>query len=233
LADRRENRTEVLAVSRAGQPFIEPDRLVGSLSRLKQMTKIEAWFCANSGCRTAKEQLKMINLSKNKHETGRSAFTLIEIIVVMVILSIVALLAVPMLSSAADTQVRAAANMIAADLEYAKSMAIGRQQNYSVVFDVSNDSYQICDSGGTVIAHPVKVGFTFVIDFPGDSRLNRVDIAVADFDASQTITFDYLGSPYSAAGTANPLNNGQITLAAGNFTMIITVQPVTGYIIIQ
>ena len=63
-----------------------------------------------------------------EEETGRSllgsrsGFTLIEVIIVMVIISIVALTALPMMSSASSVQIRSAASMIAADLEYAKSM---------------------------------------------------------------------------------------------------------------
>lgn len=163
----------------------------------------------------------------------RDAFTLIELIVVMVILSIAAMLAVPMISSAADVQVRSAANMIAADLDYAKSMAISRQQYYSVVFDSANESYEVHDKDGNVIEHPVKTGFLFEVDLQSDSRLSRVDIVSADFDSQTSVTFDYLGSPYSGTGTGNPLNSGQITLQAGSFSMTITVEPMTGYVTIQ
>jgi len=162
----------------------------------------------------------------------RNAFTFIELIVVMVILSIAALLAIPMISSAADVQVRSAANMIAADLDYAKSMAISRQQNYSVVFDPANDSYEVRDASGNVIDHPIKAGSPFKVELQSDSRLSRVDITGADFDpdSQTTVTFDYLGSPYNGSGAA--LNSGQITLQAGSFSMTITVEPMTGYVTI-
>lgn len=166
----------------------------------------------------------------------RDAFTLIELIVVMVILSIAAMLAIPMISSAADVQVRSAANMIAADLDYAKSMAISRQQYYSVVFDPANESYEVHDKDGNVIDHPVKTGFLFEVDLQSDSRLSRVDIVSADFDSQASVTFDYLGSPYSGSypDTVNPLNNReQIELQAGSFSMTITVEPMTGYVTIQ
>ncbi len=165
----------------------------------------------------------------------KNAFTLVELIVVMVILAIAAMLAVPMISSAADVQVRSAANMIAADLDYAKSMAISRQQYYSVVFDSANESYEVHNSGGTVIDHPIKAGSNFKVDLRSDSRLSRVDIFNADFDpeSQPAVSFDYLGSPYSGTGTANPLNSGQITLQAGSFSMTVTVEPMTGYVTIQ
>ena len=173
----------------------------------------------------------MKTLPKNELKIAKKAFTLIELIVVMVIIAIAAVLAVPMISSAADVQVRSAANMIAADLEYAKSMAISRQQNHSVIFDPANESYEVRDASGTVISHPVKAGSDFVVDLQADSRLSRVDIVSADFDSQTTVTFDYLGSPYNA--TASPLNSGQISLQAGSFTMTVNVEPMTGYVTVQ
>lgn len=159
------------------------------------------------------------------------AFTLAELIIVVVIISIAALLAVPMISSAADSQVRSAANMIAADLEYAKSMAISRQEDYSVVFDVGSNSYEIQDESGSVIDHPVKVETFFSVTISDDSRLGDVVLNSAVFDSTSTVTFDYLGTPSNGSGT--PLNSGSIVLEAGDFSMTITVQPVTGFLTIQ
>lgn len=152
-----------------------------------------------------------------------SGFTIIEIIIVVVILAIAALAAVPMMSSAASLQIRSAANMIAADLEYAKSMAISRGKNFSVVFDENTDSYRIEDQDG-VISHPVKKGFNYEIDFRNDGRLSKVDITNANFNTVQTVTFDCLGSP---------IDGGTVTLQADGNTKTITVEPITGFISIQ
>ena len=171
---------------------------------------------------------------KNSNTKNRNAgaFTLIEIIIVMVILVIAAMLAVPMVSSAAGMQLQSAANILSADLEYAKSLAITRQRSYSVVFNVGNNSYEIHDSDG-VITHPMQSSKPFSVDFDADSRLNRVEITDADIDGVATITFDYLGSPYSGSGTTTPLNSGVVTLQADTITMTVNVEPVTGYITVQ
>jgi len=161
----------------------------------------------------------------------RSGFTIIELLIVVVIIAIAALTVVPMVSSAASMQIRSAANMVAADLEYAKSMAISRGQYISVVFNEATESYQIEDQNGDVIQHPVKKGFLYTMDFRNDSRLDRVEIVSANFDATNSIKFDYLGSPYNGGGAA--LNSGVITLRAGSFTRTVTVEPVTGYISIS
>ena len=153
-----------------------------------------------------------------------NGFTLIEIIIVVVIIAIAALTVVPMMSSAATVQIRSAANMIAGDLEYARSMAISRGQNYSVVFDPSADSYRIEDQDGNVIQHHVKKGFDYIIDFQNDSRLNKVDITNVNFNATPSIQFDCLGSPDSG---------GTVSLQAGVTTVTITAEHVTGFISIQ
>lgn len=166
-------------------------------------------------------------------EARRGGFTLVEILVVVVILAIAAMMAIPMMSSASSVQLRSAANMIAADLEYAKSMAISTGQNFSVVFDEAAESYSIEDQNGSVVGHPVKKGFDYTIDFSSDARLSEVDILDADFDSTSTVTFDYLGSPYSGSGTGNPLNSGVIRLKADDFSRTITVEPVTGFVSIS
>jgi len=157
----------------------------------------------------------------------RSGFTLIEILIVVVIIAIAAMTAIPMMTSAASMQIRSAANMVAADLEYAKSMAIARGQKFSVVFDKDTDSYSIKDQTGSVIEHPVKKGSNYIIGFR-DKGLDKVDITDVDFNGTSTVKFDYLGSPYDA--DTSPLNRGVIKLQAGGKTITITVEPVTGFI---
>lgn len=170
----------------------------------------------------------------------QEGFTLIEIIIVVVILSVAAFLTVPLVSNAADIQVRAAANRIAADLDYTKGLAITQQKRYAIVFNKTDESYEIREDPfgiNDVIDHPVNPG-SFVVDFTG-SDLDRVDLVDADFDSgasvSNVITFDYLGSPYSGtSGTA--LVNGLITLQdnqSGNFTLYVKIEPVTGYVTID
>ena len=121
-------------------------------------------------------------------------------------------------------QIRSATNLIAADLEYAKSMAISRGQNYSVVFDKSANSYQIEDHDGNVIQHPVKKGFPYVMDFSKDKRLGKVDITDVDFNGASSVEFNCLGSP---------IDGGTITLNVEGAAAKVTVEPVTGYISIS
>jgi prepilin-type N-terminal cleavage/methylation domain-containing protein len=164
-------------------------------------------------------------------------FTLVEIMVVVVILALAAWAAVPMFSGAAQMQVQSAANMLASDLEFAKSMAISRQEKYGLVFHTDTESYDVvhvdANNVANIIMHPVKIGFPYTIDYRSDSRLNKVDLNAASFDGTNTIYFDYLGSPYNGNSPAAPLNSGSVTLQGGGMTITVIVEPVTGYIRIQ
>lgn len=184
-------------------------------------------------------------LDSNSNNSGRSrcnrqcgytynafcgGFTLIEIIIVVVILALTGMMIVPMINSAGSVQLGTAANVIAADMEYAKSMAISRGQFYSVEFDKTTESYRIKDQAGAVISHPVKKGFDYIVDFKNDGRLNKVDISDVSFNGTSEIKFDYLGSPYD--GDDSALNSGVVTLQSGDSTITVVVEPVTGLITI-
>lgn len=179
----------------------------------------------------AQRMVKMFAKKYGSKIAGCCGFTLVEIMIVVVILVIAAMIVVPIAGSASSVQIRSAANVIVADIEYAKSMAITKGQKYSVAFNTSADSYQIEDQNGVVIGHPVRKGFNYVMNFHNDSRLNKVDIVSTDFDSTEVVKFDYLGSPYN--GSNSPLNSGTISLQAGATIITITVQPVTGFVTIE
>jgi type II secretion system protein H len=167
----------------------------------------------------------------------QNGFTMIELMVVLAIIAIAAAIVVPIASSAGSMQLRAAVTMVAADLEYAKSMSISRGQRYSVVFDASGEKYWIVSGDvytvDNAIAHPLKPQARYVVDFPHDSRLSGVDIASVNFDGASTVSFDYLGIPYSVDVAASPaalVDHGLITLQAGGATRTVRVEAVTGYI---
>jgi general secretion pathway protein H len=162
---------------------------------------------------------------------ARAGFTMVEILIVIVIIAIAAMIAIPMASSADSLQVCSAANTVGADLEYAKSMAIKTGQIFSVVFDENTESYRIENQDGDVIEHPVKKGFDYVVDLRAGGRLDKVDIVSVNFDLSSEVKFDYLGSPYNGGGGG--LNSGVVSLKAGDATATVSVEPVTGFILIS
>jgi prepilin-type N-terminal cleavage/methylation domain-containing protein len=160
-------------------------------------------------------------------------FTMVEILIVVVILAVAAMIVVPTLSSAADMQVRSAANSIAADLDYARGLAITRQKNYTVVFDSGAESYEIWDeTAGELIKNPLT-NQNFTVDIDADSRLRQVDINSADFDGDVSITFNYLGAPFDSGGGTMDVGTITIQDKSAAFKLYVHVEAATGYVTID
>jgi prepilin-type N-terminal cleavage/methylation domain-containing protein len=150
----------------------------------------------------------------------RSGFTLIEVIIAVVILSIVAAVTVPSWSTASDTsQALAAVRIVAADLEYAQSVAITYRKSVTVTFDVDDDSYTVKDASG-FLTHPFRKD-DFEVAMDDMSGTEEAEISAAEFGspATATLVFDETGTP-TAGGT--------VKIQAGNATHTITVSGATG-----
>jgi prepilin-type N-terminal cleavage/methylation domain-containing protein len=159
-------------------------------------------------------------------------FTLVEIIAVVVILAIAALIAVPAFSGAAEMQGKAAADKLAADIEYAKSLAVTTQRVHRVTFDVNAESYDIRDmSTDTIVTDPVRKA-PFTVAYATDQRLSSVKLQSASFGGGSSIQFDATGTPQDSGDTAIGAT-GTVVLAAKGQTFTIRVEPVTGYVTIQ
>ena len=152
-----------------------------------------------------------------------NGFTLVELLIVVVIIGIAAMISIPIMSSGGNMQLSSAANMIVADLEYAKSIAITRQEEFTVFFDSNNDSYEVQDANGVVILHPVSKR-PYRIDFPTSQRMSLVGIDVPSF----TVTFDSLGSPSSGGVVGLSLKG-----SGGGTIIQVIVEPVTGFVSIS
>ena len=69
-----------------------------------------------------------MSLRKHKYRETRTGLTLLEVITVLAIIMLMAFLAVPFRSRAAEVRLRSAASMIVSDMEYVKNLAISSQQ---------------------------------------------------------------------------------------------------------
>jgi Tfp pilus assembly protein FimT len=174
-----------------------------------------------------------MSLQRHKVKKTRTGLTLLEVIIVLAVIMLVAFLVVPLRSQAAEVRLRSAASVIVSDLEYIKNLAINSRQYYSMIFDHDDQSfmYKVCDSEG-IIDHPLRAGLPFEVHFSQDRRLRQI-LGKADFDSTQAVTFDYLGSPYSGTGTRTPLLSGQIFMQFGKLKLTVYVEPVTGYVSVR
>ncbi len=174
-----------------------------------------------------------MSLRGHKLKKTRTGLTLLEVVAVLAVIMLMAFLAVPFRSRAAEARLRSAASVIVSDLEYIKNLAINSRQYYSMIFDYDDQSfmYKVCDSEG-IIEHPLSAGLPFEVHFSRDRRLRQI-LGKADFDSTRIITFDYLGSPYSGIGTRTPLLSGQIFMQTGELKLVVYVEPVTGYVSVR
>lgn len=166
-------------------------------------------------------------------------FTLVEILVVVVIIGIAAAVVMPQLSGRDDLKAAAAARVVMADLIYAQNRAISTQQTQYVAFDLANKNYALLTGWlpQVFVRHPVNKT-DFVVRFSSTSNpgLRDVTLFSADFDDKTGIAFDPIGAPVGVAadGTTAPLvDQGQVVVKAGTYTLTVTVEPYTGEINVQ
>jgi len=161
----------------------------------------------------------------------RAAHTLIEVLVVVLVLMIIAGIVIPTLLSGQDSQVCAAARIVASDLETARSMAVTTLVPHSLVFNDTLTAYKVvanyADEGfdaAVAVDHPVKAGSAYMVLLAAQGGMTGVRVTSADFGGEAFVTFDSQGEPSSP---------GTVSLAAGVFLMDVSVEALTGNIAVS
>jgi prepilin-type N-terminal cleavage/methylation domain-containing protein len=156
---------------------------------------------------TQNSEFRIQNLS-NK------AFTLLELILVIVITAILSVVVIPNVFSGYSTvRTSTAIRKIADDIRYCREEAIATRKRCRIQFNTGNNSYTVY-LDGTVMPHPVNQG-NFVVDLGSDITLTSVSFT------GDSLSFNKFG---------NPAEGGTITL---NGSRYITVESETGTLDIQ
>ncbi len=165
---------------------------------------------------------------KSRQPQSRAAFTLAEILIVCLVIVISALVIVPNIGSASNTQAVSAAAVLHSDLEVTRSLALTTQVPYSLVFSPDLQSYKVIANytgtlytSTTAVNHPVNIGQTYEVKLANLNKMSLVTVTNVNFGNLTYVTFDSLGTPSSA---------GTITLQGGAVTMVVTVQSLTGVV---
>ena len=196
---------------------------------------------------------RMFANQRNAH--AAAAFTLVEILVVVVILGIAAAVIVPQMGTRDDLRVDGARRMLMADLIYAQNRSISTQTRHFVVFNNTTypHTYRIvtnlstANPNGTPVQHPVTHADDFQIVFGGNAPdntpniprgLEMVRLGDVKFEGNHNvICFDELGGPYfydapTGTSTATSTSGGsKIDITCGTFTRSVTIEPYTGEVL--
>lgn len=170
--------------------------------------------------------------SKINNRKSKSAFTLIEVLIVVTIIGIAGAIIVPHMLTAGTMGVQAAARMVIADLLYAQNEAIANQQPRQVVFNVAENSYRLAtgsDGTGSTISVDWKGGDVenYEIDFDRETgRFGRMKIKSADFGGQPYVAFDPLGSPSSGGTVELEFQDTIYRVKVAGFTGRVTVEKV-------
>ena len=146
------------------------------------------------------------------------AFTLIELVLVLVIIGIMGAIAMPKYASAVSRyRADAAARRIASDLGYARSLAIATSTSTSVQFHCDTSTYQIA-----AVADPDHGG-VFTVALANDPYLASFSSATAVSNAF-IVTYNGYGIP-----TSTPT----IVVTSGSTSRTVTIAPDIGTATVQ
>lgn len=173
--------------------------------------------------------------SQSRPRVRRLAFTLVEILAVVVILGIAAAIILPQMGNRDDLRCASMARALMADLVYAQSRAVSTQRRHYVRFDVANNRYEVLDQltpSERLVTHPVdKTPFQVSIGPARGDELAEVVFASVSFDTHPVLVFDELGTPHAYdpdAQSSSAMVAGSINLQSNAYTMTITVEPYSG-----
>jgi Tfp pilus assembly protein FimT len=164
----------------------------------------------------------------------RKSFTLVELVIIIVITSILAVACFVAISSYQTQYLRAAAERIVNDLRDAKNQALSSTKWTGVIFQLPPaNTYSVYTTDGTsdtLIKSPQDPGRDFTVNVAGDYP--GVSISGANFDGGNKVEFSPLGVPYPDKSGSALAGTGIVTLSKGSATLTVDVDPQTGRVYI-
>ncbi|MFC1571385.1 Tfp pilus assembly protein FimT/FimU [Candidatus Margulisiibacteriota bacterium] len=165
---------------------------------------------------------------------SQRAFTLIELVMVIALLGILAVASFVAIGSFQSQHLNAAAERVAADLRYAKNLALTKTVWHGVIYNTGTEVYEIYQTDGTtdtLIKKPEDLNQDFSVDL--DNDYDGVGISSADIDSGSKVEFDPYGVPFTDKNGNAITSVGIITLSGGGSSVTVRIAPETGRVYIQ
>jgi len=154
------------------------------------------------------------------------AYTLVELLVVIVIMGIAGALVIPSMGQTGVLRVQAAVRTVVSDITFAQSDGLAYQRGRAIVFDVTKNRYTLVDIRGTTIdadLNAIQATNLNQAEF-GGARITKAEFG----EASSTLIFDEMGGPVTTAGGNVPAADGIIEITGSDQVFRITVEGYTG-----
>ena len=167
-------------------------------------------------------------------------FSLVEMMVVLTILGILAALVIPFFETTAVDQLQAGVTIVAADIDYARSLAIANGSDYRLTFTPSTNRYQLTHVGTNSLLNTLPTSPFKIQGDTAATQTTRFDQAVLGSGELKflgalrgsgspaeltSITFTPLGSTSAADDTVLWLTSG---LGPSRRYQAVRVSAVTG-----
>jgi len=159
-----------------------------------------------------------------------TGFTVIELIMVVLIISILAVVLISKIGGMHSFKLDGAGQKLVSDMKYAQKLAMSKHQIHGILFEPAQEKYTVYqDSADTPIEDPHRPGASLIVDYDTDEHFKGVDLYSADFTGGNEVRFDCFGTPSDASDT--PLTaTGEVILKCGSEQISIQVTPNTGRI---
>ena len=159
------------------------------------------------------------------------AYTLVEVLIVVVILGIAAALVVPNMSSTGVLRVQAAVRTIVADIAEAQADSLAFQKGRAIVFHPTENRYSVVEVNGSTIDESLDT--IRQTRLAGNDFGNFAFVSVDFNGGGDSLIFDEMGGPVTEPGGNSPSPNGIIKVTGSEQAFTITVEAYTGRITVK
>lgn len=175
-----------------------------------------------------------------KRHANTTGLTLLELLIVLSIMVVLAGLVIPHTAPTLRDQLESAAQILATDLAYGRSLAVANNSSYRFTFDLPNNKYTFQHSGTTTSLNTLpEFPFASAADTPSQHVVALKDlphlaapVSLAAVLASGTVPQPVTDLNFTHLGGTIPTTTTVIWLSAGKGPAMryisLSVNPITG-----